>query len=556
MPGREQKEVLKDSSPVRGVGPAGRAYVAAPGRGPHFDAVEEIDLSAEPGGGSLADPKQPHGEITKGSHADFIFHRLLALADLGAIVLAATASALIAADADRPTEVLPLALTVAVMVPVWFFIAYTAGLYHEVERRIDHNFVDEIGTITIAATAWCWLFTLTRSLLVDGGTPLLAPALMWLMVVPLLLIFRALVRRHARRQPWNLRPVATIGDEAGVAALTQRIDRHPEWGLDVQLKIETGTDLGYLITESRDGEKMVSLMRFPDPTVPYDGRDRRGAKERAIAARIKESGVDRAIIAGEFQDLYSRTRLIHELIERGVAVDHISGGPETLYSKAVFHDLEGLPVLSVRPTSPRPLAQRIKRVFDVLISGFGLLALSPVLAWAAIRIKLDSEGPVFYRQTRCGLNGEAFEVLKLRTMVVGAHDMRSELRRETEAAGNDDVLFKLEDDPRVTGVGRFLRRTSLDEVPQLWNVFRGDMSMVGPRPLVFEEARQATDLFTARTRVRPGIAGPWQALGRSSIPFEDMIKLDYAYVVGWSMSEDIRLLLRTVTAVTKRNGAL
>jgi len=141
-------------------------------------------------------------------------------------------------------------------------------------------------------------------------------------------------------------------------------------------------------------------------------------------------------------------------------------------------------------------------------------------------------------------------------MIDGAHAQRADLRRETEADGNDGVLFKLEDDPRITKAGRTIPRLSIDELPQLWNVLKGEMSMVGPSPLIYEEALQATDLFSARTRVKPGIAGPWQALGRNSIPFEDMIKLDYAYVVGWSMTEDMRLLLRTFTAVTKRTGAV
>lgn len=279
------------------------------------------------------------------------------------------------------------------------------------------------------------------------------------------------------------------------------------------------------------------------------------SRGRALAARLAEEDVSRAIIAGGSRDLESRTKLIHELIERGIAVDQVSGGPETLYSNAVFHDLEGLPVLSIRRTSPRPAAERMKRLIDVTVSGAGLILLSPVLLWTAIRIKLDSKGPVLYRQERCGLHGEGFELIKFRSMVDGAHQMRSALREETIDSGNDDVLFKLEDDPRTTPYGDVLRRTSIDELPQLWNVFKGDMSMVGPRPLVFEEALQATDIFSARTRMKPGIAGPWQSLGRNSIPFEDMIKLDYAYVVGWSMGQDLRLLLGTVTAVISGRGA-
>jgi len=544
----EVKEVLRESGKGKGVGPAGRAYVMASGS---VVPAEHLPLSQSE---SVRQAALPHSEDSSSSHAQFILHRLLAVAELAAIVMAAVAAVLLAEANERTLDIGRLALTMVAMAPVWFLIAYGAGLYHEIERRIDHNFVDELGTIAIASTAWCWFFVLARSLFVTGGTDLLVPGLLWTLMIPLLLMSRAMVRRHARRQSWNQRPVVTIGDSAGVAALTQRIDRHSEWGLNVQMEVGLRTDNRILIRDrTRHEDESEDLPEDEDRSYLIQGHG--GMLERDLASLVKESGVDRAIIAGGFQDLSSRTRLIHELIERGITVDQISGGPETLYSNAVFHDLEGLPVLSVRPTSPRPIARRIKRAIDVAGSALGLILVSPILLWAAIRIKLDSKGPVFYRQIRCGLDGREFELFKLRTMVDGAHDMRAELRLATEASGNDDVLFKLKDDPRVTKFGGLLRRTSLDELPQLWNVLIGDMSMVGPRPLVFEEARQATDLFSARTRMKPGIAGPWQALGRSSIPFEDMIKLDYAYVVGWSMSEDLRLFLRTCTAVTRRNGA-
>jgi lipopolysaccharide/colanic/teichoic acid biosynthesis glycosyltransferase len=140
-------------------------------------------------------------------------------------------------------------------------------------------------------------------------------------------------------------------------------------------------------------------------------------------------------------------------------------------------------------------------------------------------------------------------------MVNGADDLRTELRETSEEERDGDVLFKLEDDPRVTKFGKTLRNWSIDELPQLWNVLKGEMSIVGPRPLPYDEANQATGLFRARTSVKPGLAGPWQAYGRSNIPFEDMIRLDYSYAVGWSMAEDMRLLLRTANAVFGRRGA-
>ncbi len=162
---------------------------------------------------------------------------------------------------------------------------------------------------------------------------------------------------------------------------------------------------------------------------------------------------------------------------------------------------------------------------------------------AANRVKSGSPGPVIYR------------ALKFRTMVEGADSMGPAMREELDRE-DGDVLFKIEDDPRVTGAGRTLRSWSIDELPQLWNVLKGEMSMVGPRPLPPEEAVRAEALFAARSRMRPGIAGPWQALGRSAIPFDDMIRLDYAYVTGWTMTEDFRLLLRTLRAVLRRRGAM
>jgi lipopolysaccharide/colanic/teichoic acid biosynthesis glycosyltransferase len=243
------------------------------------------------------------------------------------------------------------------------------------------------------------------------------------------------------------------------------------------------------------------------------------------------------------------------LLARGhVCVDYVSGEPETLYSSALLHHLEGLPILTVQPTTLSRGSAGLKRALDVIVAAAGLLAASPILAYAAIRIKLDSRGPVLFRHPRIGRGEERFEMLKFRTMVDGADGMRSDVKA-LGLHGSDAAMLKVREDPRVTHFGAKLRRWSLDELPQLWNVVRGDMSLVGPRPLPVDEAPLVRDHFVERSRVRPGITGPWQTHGRSDIPFEDMVKLDYTYVVGWSMREDFRLLLRTVATVARGRGA-
>jgi lipopolysaccharide/colanic/teichoic acid biosynthesis glycosyltransferase len=197
-------------------------------------------------------------------------------------------------------------------------------------------------------------------------------------------------------------------------------------------------------------------------------------------------------------------------------------------------------------------SRAIKRSVDVVGSSIALLMLSPLLIVAAVAIKLDTRGPVFYRQRRVGLGGEEFEMLKFRSMVGEAHSLRPDLEHLNEGA---DGLFKIADDPRITRVGRWLRRTQFDEVPQFFNVLRGEMSLVGPRPLIAEEDRQIVGWYRRRLDVRPGMTGHWQVLGSSQrIPLDEMVKLDYMYLANWSLWGDITLLLRTVPFVVSRRG--
>ena len=194
----------------------------------------------------------------------------------------------------------------------------------------------------------------------------------------------------------------------------------------------------------------------------------------------------------------------------------------------------------------------VKKVFDVGVSLLGLLIGLPVWLLIALAIKLDSRGPVLYRDRRVGVGEREFGMLKFRTMVEGAAEQQLVLEERNEAAG---ALFKIRDDPRVTRVGRLLRAFSLDEVPQVLNVLRGEMSLVGPRPLPLRDYRQLEPWHRKRYHVLPGITGLWQISGRSSLTFDDLVRLDFYYIENWSVWLDITILVKTLPAVLGRRGA-
>jgi exopolysaccharide biosynthesis polyprenyl glycosylphosphotransferase len=212
----------------------------------------------------------------------------------------------------------------------------------------------------------------------------------------------------------------------------------------------------------------------------------------------------------------------------------------------------GVPLLYVRRTGITQTQRAMKRTMDLIASGVLLLLLSPVLALISLWIKRDTSGPVLFKQTRIGRDGRPFSCWKFRTMVQDAESQRAELEHLSEGPG---LLFKLKEDPRVTKVGLKLRRYSIDELPQLWNVIRGDMSLVGPRPALPTEAEQYDDWVHNRLKVRPGMSGLWQVSGRTETSFSDYVRYDLFYIQNWSLSLDLWILWRTFRAVFKGEGA-
>jgi exopolysaccharide biosynthesis polyprenyl glycosylphosphotransferase len=245
-------------------------------------------------------------------------------------------------------------------------------------------------------------------------------------------------------------------------------------------------------------------------------------------------------------------RLGWELQERGISLIMAPALVDVAGPRIHMQPLAGLPLIHV--STPRLSRGKAvtKRAFDVLAAGLGIVLISPLLLGVALAVRRDSPGPVLFRQERIGLHGKPFTMLKFRSMVPDAEKIKAALSSDS---GDENVLFKMKDDPRITRVGRFIRRTSIDELPQLVNVLRGDMSLVGPRPHLPHEVARYEDYIHRRFQVQPGITGLWQVSGRSDLSWEEAVRLDLNYVENWSLLGDIVILGRTARAVIAADGA-
>jgi exopolysaccharide biosynthesis polyprenyl glycosylphosphotransferase len=274
---------------------------------------------------------------------------------------------------------------------------------------------------------------------------------------------------------------------------------------------------------------------------------------RELPARIASGAIEEVVISDPELPQEQAVELISHCHARGVRVRAVASTMEVLtQGKAELVLGEGLPLLEVRPPVFEGFEFALKRSFDFVGAGLLLLLSSPLLAVIAVGVKLTSRGPVLHRSIRPGIGARPFRCFKFRTMYEGAEARQHELEHLNEKSG---ALFKLRDDPRVTPIGRFLRRNSLDELPQLLNVLRGEMSLVGPRPLPLRDHSRLEDWHRRRYLVLPGITGLWQVSGRSDLDFDDMVRLDFLYLERWSMLLDLAILVKTVPAVLRRRGA-
>jgi exopolysaccharide biosynthesis polyprenyl glycosylphosphotransferase len=326
-------------------------------------------------------------------------------------------------------------------------------------------------------------------------------------------------------------------------------------------------------------ERRALLVGSPDMTGPIaeslerSGHDRHGVAYRVIGAHVLIPGVgtdhespsaeeldamldpeqvDEVILAGAA----GRDRPILDLLDvcrrRGIPVRLAPTTAQLLSHSIRAVPAPGLPLFELRPPVLGGIAFLAKRGFDLVVGALLIMLLSPILALAALAVWLTDRGPVLYRSRRVGVEEHPFDCLKFRTMRVGADELQVELEHRNEA---DGALFKISDDPRVTKVGKFLRRFSIDELPQLFNVMRGNMSLVGPRPLPERDYQLLDDLHRKRYLVLPGMTGLWQVSGRSDLSFDELVRLDFYYIETWSIWLDLVILVRTIPAVLFKRGA-
>jgi exopolysaccharide biosynthesis polyprenyl glycosylphosphotransferase len=433
---------------------------------------------------------------------------------------------------DRITPLTEIALF-AFTLPGWVVLAKLYGLYDGDEARNDHSTVDDVARIFNMLTAGTWVFFAATWLLEAADPQVPKLVCFWLVgsaVVPLARVLaRALCRRSiAYRQNTIIVGAGVVGQSVG-----RKLLQHPEYGVNV---------LGFLDDEPRErGHGLSDLSVLGSP-----GDLRRLAQE---------CDVERVIIAFS-RDSHERVlELVRSVDDLDVQVDVVPRLFEALGTHVHVHSAEGLTLLGLPPARLARSALLLKRGVDLVLSALGLLVLAPLFVLAALAIKLDSPGPVFFRQIRMGKDDHSFRIFKFRTMTADADVRKAEVVHLNKHLAGDARMFKIPDDPRVTRVGRFLRRYSLDELPQLLNVLAGDMSLVGPRPLILDEDQHVGGWARRRLNLKPGITGLWQVLGRDDIPFEEMVQLDYRYVTSWSLSKDLKLIAQTLPVLVNQRAA-
>ncbi len=381
--------------------------------------------------------------------------------------------------------------------------------------------------LVISGTAILGLSVLSFNLYYIGFEPLLYFALINLVLMFSLKMSLYTYFKQARLHGKNSRAIVIIGDYTA-ASFIEQILKYKVWGY-----------------------KIVSIIGDEDLSKTYGNIAPILEPDYDVASLLENKTIDEVIFIKQHMDVDEVEKLAHSCSEVGVIFRMYSPFFNMLKSKAHVHHYGTMPLLTIANIPTDYLAMKAKTIFDFIFSFLVIVLASPVFIVLSLLIKFTSEGPIFFKQKRVGLRGRRFYAYKFRTMVVNAEELKAKLMEDNEM---DGPVFKMKNDPRITKVGRFLRKTSLDELPQFFNVLMGDMSVVGPRPPVPQEVKEYERWQLRRLSMKPGITCTWQVSGRNDIPFEEWMKMDMDYIDNWSLKLDFVIFLKTIRTMIKADG--
>jgi exopolysaccharide biosynthesis polyprenyl glycosylphosphotransferase len=476
--------------------------------------IERVASTGLPGGVPISDADVSASDAGSGVviRREIVFRRLLGLAD----AVSMSVALLLAGMAAGGDGLAPGAAAVPLL---FVLLAKASGLYDRDAHLLHKTTLDEVPKVIALSATATLLVWLADGAVLEGAIDRARIGTLIGTLSVTMVALRALTRAVAVR----ITPVERclfLGDAAHADEFRENLAASHS---------VRATLVGWLPIDANDGDLLALAAR--------------------VRALVRERDVHR-IIVGPSVSSDEVVDTIRRIKDNEVKVSLLPNVARLVNSSAELDRLSGITLLGLRRFEITFSSRLIKRGLDVAGSALGLLVTAPLLLVVAIAIKLDSPGPVFFRQARAGRHGEAFHMFKFRSMFDGADRRQHELAHLNEAEG----VFKITDDPRITRVGRVIRKLHIDELPQLWNVLRGEMSLVGPRPLPLEEDRRIEGWHRRRLDLRPGITGPWQILGSARIPVREMVRLDYQYVADWSLWNDIRILLLTVGHVVQRGG--
>ena len=511
----------RDAAPRRVSARRSREAHAASQRTPLFD-VTNVAPAAAPIWHAL----RPSEGLSEAAHnrvvlrRDAVFRRSLGLVDAASAALALV----VAVTFINPSlTILPAAI---LLLPCIVVLNKALGAYERDEHLLRKTTIDEIPQLLQTSFALALITWLGEAQFVGGG--LAQRAVFGIAAISFIssVAGRGLVRTVALRLTPPERCLV-VGGASAAEQVARKLESAPSVNAHVIGRVE-------LDAPSSGGAGAPSLLGHVG----------------ALAVVLAEHEVERVIIAPDSHDQDEMLHVIRLVKALGVKVSVLPRLLEVVGSSSLFDDVDGITLLAVRRYGLTTSSEFLKRLMDLVVSVTCIVVMAPLLAALAIAIKAGSRGPVLFRQPRVGRAGQGFDMFKFRSMVEGADAMKDDLRTRNESDG----LFKIADDPRITRVGRFLRKTSLDELPQLFNVLKGDMSLVGPRPLVPDEDALIEGWQRRRLAVKPGMTGLWQIFGSARIPMQDMVKIDYLYGANWSLWLDLKILFRTVPYVLTRRG--